>query len=150
VRTAHWTLSKASGVTRFDESGKLVKTYFRGIETQRIDFNDFSDVAIAREIRVLHDHQLGMLISRYRGVGGCDHAGEHFRLARTRVEESVHRRSAIERFPPAIVRQERSVVSTAVTGDPLVGQRHLSVSGMVDERGFEPPASSLRTVGKIS
>jgi hypothetical protein len=46
----------------FDESGKLVKTYFRGIETQRIDFKDFSDVAIAREIRVLHDHQLGMLI----------------------------------------------------------------------------------------
>jgi len=32
----------------------------------------------------------------------------------------------------------------------IVGQRHLSVSGMVDERGFEPPASSLRTVGKIS
>jgi len=46
----------------FDESGKLVKTYFRGIETQRIDFKDFSGVAIAREIRVLHDHQLGMLI----------------------------------------------------------------------------------------
>jgi len=46
----------------FDESGKLVKTYFRGIETQRIDFKDFGDVAIAREIRVLHDHQLGMLI----------------------------------------------------------------------------------------
>jgi len=46
----------------FDESGKLVKTYFRGIETQRIDFKDFGEVAIARQIRVLHDHQLGMLI----------------------------------------------------------------------------------------
>jgi hypothetical protein len=46
----------------FDESGRLVKAYFRGIETQRADFKDFGDVAMARQIRVLHDHQLGMLI----------------------------------------------------------------------------------------
>jgi hypothetical protein len=46
----------------FDESGKLVKTYFRGIETRRIDFKDFGGVAIAHEIRVLHDNQLAMLI----------------------------------------------------------------------------------------
>jgi hypothetical protein len=46
----------------FEESGKLVKTYFRGIETRRIDFKDFGGVAIAHEIRVLHDNQLGMLI----------------------------------------------------------------------------------------
>jgi hypothetical protein len=46
----------------FDDSGKLVKTYFRGVEARRINFADFNGVAIAREIRVLHDHQLGMLI----------------------------------------------------------------------------------------
>ena len=46
----------------FDESGKLVKTYFRGIETQRKGFDEFSGFAIAHEIRVLHDHQLAMLI----------------------------------------------------------------------------------------
>jgi hypothetical protein len=46
----------------FDEGGRLVKTHFRGIETQRIDFKDFAGVAIAREIRVSHDHQLAMLI----------------------------------------------------------------------------------------
>jgi hypothetical protein len=46
----------------FDESGKLVKAYFRGIETRRIDFKDFGGVAIAREIPVLHDNKLAMLI----------------------------------------------------------------------------------------
>jgi hypothetical protein len=46
----------------FDDSGKLVKTYFRAVETRRINFKDFDGVAIAHEIRVLHDNQLGMLI----------------------------------------------------------------------------------------
>jgi hypothetical protein len=46
----------------FDESGKLIKTYFRGIETRRINFENFGGVAIAHEIRVLHDNKLGMLI----------------------------------------------------------------------------------------
>jgi hypothetical protein len=46
----------------FDDSGKLLKTYFRGVETRRINFKDFGGVAIASEIRVLHDNQRGMLI----------------------------------------------------------------------------------------
>jgi hypothetical protein len=46
----------------FDESGKLVKTYFRGIETRRVDFKDFGGVAIAYEIRVLYDNKVGMLL----------------------------------------------------------------------------------------
>jgi hypothetical protein len=54
----------------FDDSGKLVKTYFRGVETRRINFKDFGGVAIAHEIRVLHEHQLGMLI-RVTGVSAA-------------------------------------------------------------------------------
>lgn len=46
----------------FDENGKLLKTYSQGIETQRTDFNDFGGVAIAHEIRVLHDNRIGMVI----------------------------------------------------------------------------------------
>jgi len=46
----------------FDDSGKLVKTYFRAVETRRINFKDFDGIAIAHEIRVFHDNQLGMLI----------------------------------------------------------------------------------------
>jgi hypothetical protein len=46
----------------FDESGKLLKTYFRGVETRRSNFKDFNGVAIAHEVRVLHNNQLGMLI----------------------------------------------------------------------------------------
>jgi hypothetical protein len=46
----------------FDESGKLVKTFFRGIETRRLNFEDFDGVQIAHEIRVLHEDHLAMLI----------------------------------------------------------------------------------------
>jgi hypothetical protein len=46
----------------FDENGKLLRTYFSGIETHRYEFKDFAGVAIAREIRVLHDDKVGMLI----------------------------------------------------------------------------------------
>jgi hypothetical protein len=46
----------------FDESGKLVKTYFRGMEMQRLEFADFGGVQVAHKIRVLHNGSLGMLI----------------------------------------------------------------------------------------
>lgn len=46
----------------FDDTGRLVKTYFMGIETQRSDFEDFGGVEIAHRIEVLHDGELGMLI----------------------------------------------------------------------------------------
>jgi len=46
----------------FDENGKLVKTYFGGIETRRLEFKEFSGAEIAQEIRVLHEDHLGMLI----------------------------------------------------------------------------------------
>lgn len=46
----------------FDESGKLVKTYFRGIETQRFQFEEFGGTQVARDIRVLHDDAIAMLI----------------------------------------------------------------------------------------
>ena len=47
----------------FDESGKLVKTYFQGIETQRLQFVDFGGAQVAHKIRVLHDGKLGLLIT---------------------------------------------------------------------------------------
>jgi hypothetical protein len=46
----------------FDESGKLVKTYFRGMEMQRLESADFGGVQVAHKIRVLHNGSLGMLI----------------------------------------------------------------------------------------
>jgi hypothetical protein len=46
----------------FDESGKLLKTYFAGIETRRSEFEEFNGVQIAHKIGVLHDGKLGMLI----------------------------------------------------------------------------------------
>jgi hypothetical protein len=46
----------------FDEVGRLVKTYSKGIETRRLGFEEFGGVEIAREIRVSKDGMLGMLI----------------------------------------------------------------------------------------
>ena len=46
----------------FDESGKLVKTYFGGNETRRFQFEEFGGVQIAHEVRVLHNDKIGMLI----------------------------------------------------------------------------------------
>jgi TonB-like protein len=46
----------------FDDTGLLVKTYFDGIETQRLEFEDFAGVKTARRIDVLKDGKLAMLI----------------------------------------------------------------------------------------
>ena len=46
----------------FDESGKLVKTFFKGIETRRLEFQDFGGAQIPHKITVLRNSQMGMLI----------------------------------------------------------------------------------------
>ena len=46
----------------FDETGKLLKTYFMGMETQRSNFEDFGGVEISHQIKVLHNGALGMSI----------------------------------------------------------------------------------------
>jgi hypothetical protein len=46
----------------FDETGRLLKMYTMGLETQRSDFQDFGGAQVAHEIRVLHNGSLGMLI----------------------------------------------------------------------------------------
>jgi hypothetical protein len=46
----------------FDDTGLLVKTYFKGIETQRAELEDFAGTKIARRIDVLKDGKLGMQI----------------------------------------------------------------------------------------
>jgi hypothetical protein len=46
----------------FDESGRLVKTYFQGLETQRAQFADFGGVQIAHQIKVLQNGAPGMVI----------------------------------------------------------------------------------------
>jgi hypothetical protein len=46
----------------FDESRNLLKAFFTGLEIQRSDFEDFSGVKIARQIKILHNGALGMLI----------------------------------------------------------------------------------------
>jgi hypothetical protein len=46
----------------FDEQGKLIKTYFKGIETRRSEFEDFGGAYIAHKITVLRDGKVAMLI----------------------------------------------------------------------------------------
>jgi len=46
----------------FDDAGRLVKTYFLGLETRRSNFKDFDGPAIAQDIEVFHNGGLGMLI----------------------------------------------------------------------------------------
>jgi hypothetical protein len=46
----------------FDDTGLLVKTYFDGIETQRLEFENFAGVKTARRIDVLKDGKLAMRI----------------------------------------------------------------------------------------
>lgn len=46
----------------FDDTGLLVKTYFMGIETRQLEFEDFAGVKIARRIDVLRDEKMGMRI----------------------------------------------------------------------------------------
>jgi hypothetical protein len=46
----------------FDEQGKLVKTYFKGIETRRSEFEDFEGVHIAHKVSVLSNGKVAMLI----------------------------------------------------------------------------------------
>jgi len=46
----------------FDERGKLLKTYFAGIETRRAEFEEFGGVYVPHTIRLLHNGTLGMLI----------------------------------------------------------------------------------------
>jgi hypothetical protein len=46
----------------FDNSGTLVKTYFRGIESQRLEFQTFGPVVIAHRVDLLKDGAVGMRI----------------------------------------------------------------------------------------
>ncbi len=46
----------------FDDQGKLVKTVFRGIETRRMQFEDFQGFAVAHEVRVFTKGKVAMLI----------------------------------------------------------------------------------------
>jgi len=47
----------------FDEAGLLVKTYFNGAETQRLDPEDYGGIKVTRRIDVLKDGKLAMRIS---------------------------------------------------------------------------------------
>lgn len=46
----------------FDDSGLLLKTHFKGFETQRSGFQEFHGVKVAHEIRLLMNGQLAMKI----------------------------------------------------------------------------------------
>lgn len=46
----------------FDETGKLLKTYFNGLETRRSEFEDFRGMQISHQIKVLRDGKVAMLI----------------------------------------------------------------------------------------
>jgi hypothetical protein len=46
----------------FERDGRLAKALFQGLEIRRSEFRDFAGVPIARQIRVLKNGELGMLI----------------------------------------------------------------------------------------
>lgn len=46
----------------FDDTGKLVKVFFSGLETQRSDFEDFGGMQVAHQIKVFRNGALAMLI----------------------------------------------------------------------------------------
>ncbi|MGA9471985.1 MAG: hypothetical protein WBV36_05950 [Terriglobales bacterium] len=46
----------------FDNNGLLLKSYFKGIESQRSEFEDFNGIKIAHRIDLLKDGKLGMRI----------------------------------------------------------------------------------------
>jgi hypothetical protein len=46
----------------FDENGRLVKTFFAGLESRRLEFQEFGGVQIAHKITLLNEGQLAMLI----------------------------------------------------------------------------------------
>ncbi len=46
----------------FEDSGKLVKTYYQGMETRRAQFEDFGGVTLARQVNVLRNGAPVMLI----------------------------------------------------------------------------------------
>ena len=46
----------------FDENGLLVKTYFQGIETRRLEVENFAGAQVARRIDVLKDGKLAIKI----------------------------------------------------------------------------------------
>jgi hypothetical protein len=46
----------------FDDAGSLVKTFFNGVETQRLEFEDFAAVKTAHRIDVLKDGKLALRI----------------------------------------------------------------------------------------
>jgi hypothetical protein len=64
----------------FDDTGVLLKTYFKGIETQRLDFEEFSGVKIARRIDVLKDGKLGMQVRITQVVPATSLAAKTFEL----------------------------------------------------------------------
>jgi hypothetical protein len=46
----------------FDSDGRLVKAYFNGLETRRLDFQEFHGAQMARQINVSKDGKLGLQI----------------------------------------------------------------------------------------
>jgi Gram-negative bacterial TonB protein C-terminal len=46
----------------FDENGKLVKTFFQGIETQRSNFEEFNGAQVAQVLKVMRAGSVGMVI----------------------------------------------------------------------------------------
>ena len=51
----------------FDEGGRLVKSYFRGMEIQRQEFQDFGGVQVCHMIRMLSQGKLALII-RVSGI----------------------------------------------------------------------------------
>jgi hypothetical protein len=46
----------------FDDHGKLLTTYYLGMEARRTKFADYGGIAVAHEVTVLSNGQVGMLL----------------------------------------------------------------------------------------
>lgn len=64
----------------FDDRGLLLKTYFKGVETRRAEFQPFGTTQVARRIDVLKDDKLAILISVTRVSPLADAPESRFKL----------------------------------------------------------------------
>jgi hypothetical protein len=64
----------------FDETGRLLKSFSSGLETQRSEFQDFNGIQIAHQVSVLENNAIAMMIEVSQVLPGLAGNSESFDL----------------------------------------------------------------------
>jgi hypothetical protein len=64
----------------FDETGRLLKSFSSGLETQRSEFQDFNGIQIAHQVSVLENNAIAMMIEVSQVLSGLAGNSESFDL----------------------------------------------------------------------